>query len=106
MQFNSLKNGLWFDPQSLERLSGAGAWTRGLLLYRSQNVLDLDIEPLKDHWLLEGQVQGSQRAPYEVSVEMTLLPDGQVADWRSDCSCPVAAQCKHGVALTLKAAYQ
>ncbi|MFC5522197.1 DEAD/DEAH box helicase [Polaromonas jejuensis] len=106
MQTNPLKNGLWFNPQSLERLSSSGAWSRGLLLYRSQNVLHLDIEPLKDHWLLEGQVQGSQRAPYEVSVEMTLLPDGQLADWLSDCSCPVGADCKHGVALTLKAAYQ
>lgn len=106
MQNIPIKKGFWFDPHSLERLSGAGAWSRGLLLYRSQQVRQLAIEPRKNHWLLQGEVQGSQPAPYEVSVDMALRPDGQVDDWRSDCSCPVGTDCKHGVALTVKAAYQ
>jgi superfamily II DNA or RNA helicase len=101
-----LNPGLWFKPQSLQPLADAGAWTRGLMLYRSQKVLSLDIEPLHDHWLLLGEVQGTQRAPYEVSIEMALMPDGQVDYWDSDCECPVGQQCKHGVALMLKAAYQ
>jgi uncharacterized Zn finger protein len=101
-----LNPGLWFKPQSLQPLADAGAWTRGLMLYRSQKVLSLDIEPLHDHWLLLGEVQGTQRAPYEVSIEMALMPDGQVDYWDSDCECPVGHQCKHGVALMLKAAYQ
>jgi superfamily II DNA or RNA helicase len=101
----ALHNGLWFDPRSLEQLSDAGAWSRGLSLYRSQKVLSLEIEPLRGAWLLLGEVQGSLRQPYEVSIEMALLADGQVDVWDSDCSCPAGLQCKHGVALMLKAAY-
>ena len=101
----ALNNGLWFDPRSLEPLCNAGTWARGLSLYRSQKVLSLDIEPLAGAWLLLGEVQGSLREPYEVSIEMALLPDGQIDVWDSDCSCPVGLQCQHGVALMLKAAY-
>ena len=97
----ALNNGLWFDPRSLEQLCDAGAWAGGLTLYRSQKVLGLEIEALADAWLLLGEVQGSLRLPYEVSIEMALLPDGQVDVWDSDCSCPVGQQCKHGVALML-----
>ncbi|MDO9166398.1 MAG: DEAD/DEAH box helicase [Rhodoferax sp.] len=97
---------MWFQPQSLQALADAGAWTRGLMLYRNQKVLSLDIEPVHDHWLVMGEVQGTQREPYEVSIEMALMPDGQVDYWDSDCECPVGSQCKHGVALMLKAAYQ
>jgi superfamily II DNA or RNA helicase len=76
------------------------------MLFRSQKVLSLDIEPLKGHWLLLGEVQGSQREPYEVSVEMALHPDARVDYWNSACDCAVGRQCKHGVALMLKAAHQ
>ncbi|WP_366557545.1 DEAD/DEAH box helicase [Rhodoferax sp.] len=106
IQNSPLSPGLWFKPQSLQPMADAGAWTRGLMLYRSQKVLGLDIEPMQDHWLLLGEVQGSQREPYEVSIEMALMPDGQVDYWDSECECPVGSQCKHGVALMLKAAYQ
>ena len=107
MTFNApLSSGLWFDPQSLQTLADAGAWSRGLMLYRSQKVLSVDIEPFKGHWLVLGEVQGTRRTPYELSIELTLTPQGQVADWQSDCECHVGQQCKHGVALMLKAAYQ
>jgi superfamily II DNA or RNA helicase len=101
-----LNNGLWFNPRSLEQLTDAQTFSRGLVLYRSQKVLDLTISELQDCWLLEGEVQGSQRAPYAVSIEMSLTADGEVDDWDSSCTCPVSYQCKHGVALTLKAAYK
>jgi superfamily II DNA or RNA helicase len=103
---NSLNNGLWFNPHSLEHLASTGAWTRGLMLYLGQKVLRLEIEPQHDHWLLLGEVQGSQRRPYDVSVELSLTPDGRVDNWDSLCTCPVHHQCKHGVALMLKAAYK
>ena len=98
--------GLWFKPESIQPLVEAGAWSRGLMLFRSQKVLSLDIEPLTDHWLLLGEVQGGQREPFEVSIEMALMPDGQVDYWDSHCGCAVGSQCEHGVALMIKAAYQ
>ena len=55
------------------------------------------------HWRLSGRVQGSQRLPYELNIEFHLLPDLKVGAWMSQCSCPMAVQCKHGVALMLKA---
>ena len=104
---NSLRHsGPWFDPQSVAPLCDPATYTRGLLLYRNQKVLSLDIEPLAQYWHLLGEVQGSQRLPYELSIELTLTPDGRVAGWDSECDCPVGYQCKHGVALLLKAAYQ
>ena len=98
--------GLWFDPNSLEKLAEGGAWSRGLMLYRNQKVRTLEIDPDGDGWRLLGEVQGSLREPYAVSIDMALDRDGRVDFWESDCECPVGMNCKHGVALMLKAAYQ
>ncbi|MDD5029967.1 MAG: SWIM zinc finger family protein, partial [Rhodoferax sp.] len=98
--------GLWLELATLVQRCDAATYARGLDLYRTQRVLNLSIEPLKDYWLLLGDVQGSQRHPYEVSIEVKLGPNGQVLEWDSDCTCPVGYQCKHGVALMIKAAYQ
>ncbi|MBU3739456.1 MAG: helicase SNF2 [Rhodoferax sp.] len=97
---------LWFEPLTLQRLTDAATWTRGLATYRNQQVLDLEIEAGPDHWLLVGGVQGSARQPYDLEVEIALSPAGEVLRWDSQCSCPVARRCKHAVALALKAAYQ
>jgi len=97
---------LWFNPNRLEDFTSEATWERGRFLYVSQKVRDLQIAPQTDHWLLEGAVQGTQRTPYKLSVELTLTADGEIDTWDSDCSCPVGYNCKHGVALTLKAAYQ
>ena len=101
-----LNSGLWFDPRALLQLSDDATYRRGMALYVGQKVLSLEIEPLDGHWLLRGDVQGSDRVPYELSIEMALLPDGRIDYWDSDCTCPMNSQCKHGVALMLKAAYQ
>jgi superfamily II DNA or RNA helicase len=103
---SAYQKSLWFDPQSVRDLAEPGAWMRGTDLYRSQKVLSLEIDPMRDHWLLTGHVQGSLRNPYEVSIQMALTPDARLAHWSSDCECPVGSDCKHGVALLLKAAYQ
>ncbi len=97
---------LWFPPVSLHALCDAGAWTRGMALFRVGQVRRLEVVPLGDHWLLEGEVQGTQPAPYDVSVEMGLMPNGEVDFWQGHCTCPVGRQCKHGVALMVQAAHQ
>lgn len=56
---------------------------------------------------MSGDVQGSLRRPYQVKVGLHLMPDGQtVHRWRGHCTCPVGTQCKHALALLIKAAYQ
>jgi superfamily II DNA or RNA helicase len=102
----TMPKGLWFEPASLQELSDEGAWERGVALYRNQQVQSLDIKRMEDHWLLRGEVQGSQREPYEVSVELDVDGLGELAYWNGDCTCPVGVDCKHCVALLLKATYQ
>ena len=106
MQSSSPAHALWFEPRSLQALADSGAWLRGTNLFRNQQVLSLDIEPASDHWLVLGEVQGSRRLPYEVSISMAITPEGKLAYWDCICDCPVGNDCKHGVALMLKAAYQ
>jgi hypothetical protein len=97
---------VWFNPNSLEELTSNATWTRGRLLYSGQKVLDLKISPADGYWLLEGQVQGSERWPYTLSHRADAHGAGEIDTWDADCSCPVGYNCKHGVALTMKAAYQ
>ena len=105
MQSDSANPHLWFNPNALKKFASDATCLRGRELYIGQKVVDLRITPQEDYWLLEGEVQGSQRRPYTVSVELTLTPDGAIDTWDSDCTCPVGYNCKHGVALTTKAAY-
>lgn len=106
MQSNAPVSNLWLEIGSLVRYCDSATFARGLSMYRAQRVLNLLIEPSQDRWLVQGQVQGSQRRPYELSIDVKLDAHGQVLDWDSDCTCPVGHQCKHGVALMIKAAYK
>jgi uncharacterized Zn finger protein len=99
-------NNLWFNPNTLGEFASTATMLRGRDLYVGQRVLGLVISAEESCWRLEGEVQGSLRRPYEVSIELTLTPQGEIDTWDSDCSCPVGYNCKHGVALTMKAAYQ
>ncbi len=98
--------GHWFNSRSLEHLVEQRVWSRGMTLYLTQKVLDLDIDAVGDGWVLTGTVRGTQRQPEEVFIELRLTPDNQVDAWDSECSCDVGYQCQHGVALMLKAALQ
>ncbi|MDD5478891.1 DEAD/DEAH box helicase [Rhodoferax sp.] len=102
----SAQSSLWLDLATLVQKCDTATYTRGLELYRNQRVLSLNIEPMKDVWLLMGDVQGSARHPYQVSIEIKRGASGKVLEWDSDCTCPVGYQCKHGVALMIKAAYK
>ena len=98
-------NQLWFNPNTLGALVDAATMLRGRDLYVSQKVRGMVISPEDTCWRLAGEVQGSQGNPYELSIEFTLTPQGEIDTWDSDCSCPVGYNCKHGVALTMKAAH-
>jgi superfamily II DNA or RNA helicase len=54
-----------------------------------------------DGTVIEGRVQGTQRRPYTVTIELGIRPDGKV---RIDgtCSCPVGFNCKHVAALLIE----
>ena len=50
---------------------------------------------------IEGRVQGTQRRPYTVTIELGIRPDGKVRIDGS-CSCPVGFNCKHVAALLIE----
>ncbi len=73
-------------------------------LFRQSAVVSIDVEEDgKGVWRIGGEVQGTQPEPYALSVELVLAPNGQVRAWSGECTCPVGEDCKHAVALTLKA---
>ena len=99
---------MWFNLSSLIQLTADTTFARGLQVYRAQQVLSIDLDCLDEgQWQLTGQVKGTDRRPYQVEVELHLMPNGRAVDrWRSHCSCPVGLQCKHAVALLIKSVYQ
>ena len=95
------------DPQSLAAKVSAATFERGLAVYRNQQVLDCSLFAANSQeWRIEGDVLGSGRELYEVSVIVEASPQGNVSFFSGDCSCPMGSNCKHCVALTLKAAYK
>ncbi len=99
--------GFWFNPRNLGNFVSSAVLERGLNLYRGQKVLDMDVRAI-DHgrWQLTGSVQGSERQPYLQSIRLHIDAQGLLTHWDADCSCPVGVDCKHAVALSLKAAYR
>lgn len=97
----------WFKLETLYRLTDSATWSRGVMISRGQrSVLGLEIEPVGKQWLVIGSVQGSQAQPYELFVEVTISSADSVVSWTSRCTCPVGAQCKHGIALLLEASHR
>ncbi len=99
-----LPSALYFSLGSLQAHCDPGAWSRGAGLFRQSAVVRIDVaEGDPGVWHIGGEVQGTQYEPYEVSVDLVLAPNGQVRSWSGECTCPVGEDCKHAVALTLKA---
>ena len=99
--------GLWFNPRNLGNYVTDSVLERGLTLYRDQKVLDLQIRAIDNgRWQLTGSVQGSERSPYSQNIRLHINVHGMLTHWDADCTCPVGMDCKHAVALSLKAAYR
>ena len=96
---------LFIDPKSLNTQVSTVTLGRGAALYRSLAVLDYELDLVGEGQLeLEGEVQGSLPDPYWVNVTLHAAANGQVTYFDGNCSCPVGADCKHAIALALKAA--
>ena len=81
--------------EDLARAVGAGALSRGRAYARGGRVGRLDW--LEDPTRLTGEVQGTARAPYKVTVSFTTTSRGAAVSAR--CTCPVGVLCKHAVAV-------
>ena len=101
------KSKFFLVPESLSAQVTGGTFERGLAVYRNQLVLDYNLNALNSQeWSIDGSVQGSGREVHDVAVVVEASPAGQITFFSGRCSCPVASNCKHSVALTIKAAYK
>ena len=97
----------FLSPQSILAKVDAGTYARGLSVYLNQQVLNYEVNYTSNlEWDIEGTVQGSHQERYFVTVTVALDKNGRLNHFSGDCTCPVGTNCKHAVALTVKAAYQ
>jgi superfamily II DNA or RNA helicase len=90
-----------FDLSTLRRAIGGGSYVRGTEYARQQAVLHVAWDP--DGPALRGMVQGQGANVYHTSAFLKLA-EGQPARFDAgECSCPVAYNCKHVVALVMSA---
>lgn len=95
------------DPGTLAGQVDAGTFQRGLAVYRNQQVLSCELSGASTYdWTVSGEVQGSGRDVYHTVVGLTLDGQGTITSLQGNCSCPVSHDCKHAVALVLRAAYR
>jgi SNF2-related domain/Helicase conserved C-terminal domain len=96
------------QPRSIGSMVPDATHQRGLAVYRNQQVLECRASPTGLHaWQVQGQVLGSDRREvYEQDITLEVNAQGEVSFFSGHCSCPVAHNCKHTVALALKAAYR
>src|ERR1700759_4145011 len=90
-----------FDLSTLRRAIGGGSYVRGAEYAQQRAVLRVAWDP--DGAALRGTVHGQGANVYHTSAYLTL-PEGQPARFDAgECSCPVAYNCKHVVALVMSA---
>ncbi len=97
----------FLNPHSIRALVPEPTFDRGMSLYLIQQVLSCEVNHVNStEWEIEGLVQGTLKTPYQVTATVEIDPAGNLSFFNSDCTCPVGDECKHGVALTLKAAFK
>ncbi|HEY0718303.1 MAG TPA: DEAD/DEAH box helicase [Streptosporangiaceae bacterium] len=90
-----------FDLATLRRAIGGGSFVRGTEYARQQAVLHVTWDAGDS--ALRGMVQGQGGQVYRTAAFLTL-PKGQPAKFdMGECSCPIAFNCKHVVALVMTA---
>lgn len=80
---------------------GPQAYSRGQAYHKQNRVLGVMVKLESDGYRLKGLVAGSDKKPYQVTVD--VYPEDDVTETSIDgyCSCPIEHDCKHAVALSL-----
>ena len=85
--------------EDIRRTVPPAALDKAIIYQRGRRAFVTDMA--EDGTLVQGRVQGTQRRPYTVTVELGVGPDGRVKI-DSSCSCPVGFNCKHVAALLIE----
>jgi superfamily II DNA or RNA helicase len=97
----------FLNPHSIRALVPEPTFERGMSLYLIQQVLSCEVNHVNStEWEIDGLVQGTLKTPYQVTATVEIDPAGNLSFFNSECTCPVGEECKHGVAMTLKAAFK
>ena len=80
-----------FDPQTLRR-------GRGVHVHKRVRRVEASADGLR----ITGSVQGSERRPYDQTVSLVPVRGGTGVRVSGYCTCPVAVNCKHVVAVLLE----
>jgi superfamily II DNA or RNA helicase len=92
---------LELDLSSLRQAIGGGSYVRGAEYARQQAVTHATWDP--EHSALRGSVHGQGGRIYDVAAFFSLAAGRPARFAMGECSCPVAYNCKHVVALVLSA---
>ena len=87
-----------FDEQDIRAAFDAATFQRGAHYTAAGAVRGLELGA--DGRRLWAQVRGTQRRPYRTQVTVSAGRGRRIVSY---CTCPVGAQCKHGVAVMLAA---
>ena len=82
--------------EDIQRTVTQAALDKATIYQRRRRALVTDM--VDDGTLIQGRIQGTQRRPYTVTIELGIGPDNSVRIDGS-CSCPVGFNCKHVAAL-------
>ena len=97
----------FLNPRSIRTHVPEPTFERGMSLYITQQVMACTVNRNNSNeWEIEGTVQGSKREAYSVTATVEIDPAGNLGYFKSVCSCPLGDNCKHAVALTVKAAFK
>jgi superfamily II DNA or RNA helicase len=87
--------------EAIRQMVGSEAFARAMVYARSGHVLDVSLD--EEAMTVSGRVKGSHRDEYEVTVYLAPSPSGATTVYRSQCTCPVALDCKHAAAVLVVA---
>ncbi len=88
-----------YSFEDIGRAVGPAALDRATTYQRRRRAFVTEIAP--DGSRIEGRVQGTQRRPYRVAIELGIGADGRIGI-DGTCSCPVGFNCKHVAALLIE----
>jgi superfamily II DNA or RNA helicase len=80
---------------------GHEAFARAMVAVRDGHVHDVELDA--ERLEISGRVKGTYRDDYVVRVFLAASRSGTVTAYRSQCSCPVAVDCKHAAAVLVVA---
>jgi SWIM zinc finger len=87
--------------EAIIQMVGHEAFARAMVYARSGHVFDVDFDA--EALTVTGRVKGTVRDDYTVKVFLASSRSGTVSLYRSQCTCPVAMDCKHAAAVLIVA---